>query len=521
MNINRQSISLMGMILLVGVTLVLTLAYRLTDSVISDSIGYVQASHQLARGEGLAFVDPHNQLDRRYYMLYAFKVIHPDDSNRYFGLLPGIPLFAAAVERLTGDPSAVHVLVPILAALLIAVMYPLGLLLGNAWIGLWAGLALFVTSTFLQFSTAFYSEIPSATFLYLGCVFVLLSFRCVRDDGYSIGLACIGGLSIGMTFFMRFSNMSVIPGILILVWLVTDHVVLKERRTISLLSILGISLLALFIFNTTYYGGPFTTGYSPLHGWYAEPAFSLAYAFGKSFVNGYSVPAIIREQLNDLGVLLLFAVAGLTVRPRRTGIWLLNISFWLLAPYAVYAFAAEGANARFVIPALPAICLLVGRGIVAVGRWLPRPAWRWIIGGGLTAGMCFNLPASLSALNARNQAAEATIANVQSLLAPMEPNAVVLSYVFNDLIAVYGHRSVLTYRHMTPYDPVARRYQNSQFEGLLDNEIDQLISQGTPVYYILDGNPPLLNSYEVLKRHFELTSVLSGEPIYRIRRLAN
>jgi len=518
MKIGHPAFPLLGAVLLTSATLLITLRYRLIESDISDCIGYVQASHQLARGEGLAFVDPHNQVDRRYYTLYAFKVVHPQEPNRYFGFPPGVPLLAAALERLTGDPNVVHVLVPILAALLVAETCLLGALLVNSWAGVWAGLVLLVAPTFLQFSTAFWSEVPSATFLYLGVALCVIALRRTRDDGWALMLAGASGLMIGATFFMRFSNASVLPAVPVLVWCLGGRAAFKQRRVICLLGIVLAALLALLIFNMVYYGGPFITGYSPVHGWYEQPAFSLAYAFGKSFVGGYSLPAIGNTLARDLGWLLLSGVVGLFARPHLVGGWLLALAVMMLTPYAIYAFAASGINARFVIPAWPAICLLIGRGIVTLGERLPSTLIRGVIGCLLALGIVYGLPGTLATLSSRNQAAQATVEQARRLAELTEPNAVVLSYVFNDLIAVYGQRSVLDYRHMPPYNPVSKTYEYSGFEDSLVNQVSWLLDQGTPVYYVLDQNPPLYNSYEVLRRHFELTPVDSDRPIYRVGR---
>ena len=46
----------------IGLTVWLTAHYQLVNSTVSDSIGYIQASRQLAQGDGLAYVDPHNAI---------------------------------------------------------------------------------------------------------------------------------------------------------------------------------------------------------------------------------------------------------------------------------------------------------------------------------------------------------------------------------------------------------------------------------------------------------------------------
>lgn len=507
---------LAGAMLLALAALVIALSQSGADEEVPDTIGYVQAAHQLARGEGLAFQDPHNQVDRRYYMLYAFKVVRPAEPNRYFGLLPGVSVLAAAVERLTGNPAMVQILTPIAAALLILITFAFGRALADAWAGLWASLVLFCAPTFLRFSAALWSEIPSTVCLYLGLALVVLAFKRAHDDGPAGALGLGGGLIAGAAFFMRFSNFTVIPAILGLIGVMGGRAAYRQRRSLLVMGALVIACLALLGFNALYYGGPLDTGYSPRHGWYNQPAFSLSYAFGRSFVNGYSIPQMGREILNALGAGLVLALVGIFVKPRRVGWWLAGTSVVLLLPYMFYAFAPEGLNARFVIPALPALAVLAGRGIAAIGRSLPSLRVRYFWGLILTLVLLGRVPQSVVTLQVTRASSLATIEQVVQLMRPTEPNAVILSYAFNDVIAVYARRSAMTYRQMVPYDPSTGTYQYQQIENILAAEIDRLLAEGTPVYYILDGNPPLYNSDRLLQQHFKLTPISDTSPVYRV-----
>jgi hypothetical protein len=506
-----------GALLISGATLWLALAYAGADLTISDTLGYTQAAHQLANGDGLAYSDPHNRLDARYYMLYAFKVIRPSEANRSFGFLPGVPLLAAAAERLTGRPEAVHIVTPVAAALTILVIFWLGSLLLDAWSGWWACLALFVAPTFARFSADLWSEIPSALFLYGGLVLVVLALRRKADDRTAAALAIGGGLAVGATFFMRFSNVTVVPAVLALIGLVGGRAAFKQRRSVGLISALLIALGSLLVFNTVYFGSPFDTGYSPRHGWYAQPAFSLAYALGPAVVGGgYSLLALGREVLNALGGLVLLVVVGLLARPRRVGWWLGGTAAVLLLPYVFYAFSAQDLNTRFIIPALPALCLLAGRGIVSIGKLAPAGVVRGALGVTLGALLLYRVPQNAAVLADTRQGSQATIEQTLRLIQPTEPNAVILSYVYNDIIAVFGQRSVMNYRHMAPYDEVTGKYQYALLEGILVAEVNRLLDEGTPVYYILDGNPPLFRSDEMLRRHFELIPIAAEQPVYRV-----
>jgi hypothetical protein len=317
---------------------------------------------------------------------------------------------------------------------------------------------------------------------------------------------------IGLSFFMRFSNVSMWPTVPALMILSGGRSVFRQRRAWAGLGALAVASLGLLIFNSVYYGGPFVTGYAPQHGWYAWPGFSLSYAFGKS---GYSVPAMAATLWRDLGGLTVAALIGLVVRPRNVSVGLALAAVTLLAPYAIYAFAAEGINARFIIPALPALFLLAGKGLTALGaRLLGR--WQVALGLAVVIGLLSVLPTTLAGLEDRNQAARATVARARELSALTESNAVVMSYTLNDLIAVYGQRSVLNYRQSVPWDQAAGRYVYERFEEVLTTEVTRLLAAELPVYYVLDRDPPVLDSFAILQRHFTVQPVLSDQSLYRV-----
>ncbi len=508
---------LTGAVLLAVTVLVIALSHRGADTDISDTIGYVQAAHQLARDEGLAFKDPHNQVDRRYYMLYAFKVTRAGEPDRYFSLLPGVSVLAAAGERLIGDPAVVQMLTPGAAALLILITLAFGTLLADVWTGLWASLFLFCAPIFLRFSAALWSEIPSAFGLYLGLALIILALKRTRDDGLAIVFSFGGSLIVGATFFVRFSNVTAIPAVLALIGVVGGRAAYRQRRAWLVIGVLGGALLGLLSFNALYYGSPLDTGYSPRHGWYDQPAFSLTYAFGQSFVNGYSIPLMGQAILSALGAGLALAVVGIFVKPRRVGWWLIGMSFILLVPYMFYAFAPEGLNARFIIPALPALCVLTGRGLVFLGKHVTSRMARAVLGVALVSILLYQVPQTVVVLDEARQSAQANIAQALRLAQLTEPDAVILSYRFNDMIAVYGRRSVLNYRQMVPYDETTGKNNYTQFEPLLVAEIKRLLYTDTPVYYVVDRQPSLLKSYEILQQHFQVTAVSGDETLYRVR----
>jgi hypothetical protein len=512
-------ISLALMMVLTVMALVVATRYRQMYLVVPDNIGYLQASHQLAQGQGLAFVDPHNRFDARYYTLHTFKVFRPGEPNRYLDYPPGLPLLAALLEALVQNQDAVHIAVPIMAALLVASTSALGILCLGPWAGLWAGLILVATPMFLQFSTSLWSEIPGAALIYAGCTLHIAGAKLwIGDSRKAVSWSLLGGLVIGTSFFVRVANLSILPVLGLMVLIAAHRGSGSRARAYALGGAILVSLAAVLAFNTVYYGGPLTTAYTPKHGWYTEPAFSLSYAFGDSFVDGPSVPAIGRVLLEEFGWLLPLALVGVATYCRRTSVLLLGLFACLVMPYTVYAFSPQGVNGRFLIPAWPVVCLLIGKGIVFLLSKFQRKIWRLGIGGVLIIALVYDLPSQFGELAERNQASQREVARVVSLATAMEPGAVVMSYVSNDLFAVYGERSVLNYRHMVPYDPASGQYMYSEFAPRLVKEVNYLLDQGIPTYYIYDRDPPLLDSYRILAEHFSLTSVGDADIVWQVAR---
>ena len=510
------SVLMLGLII---ATAFLTTTYRQVYLTHPDSVGYMQAGHQLAQGQGLAFRDPHNRVSARYYTLHTFRVFREGEPNRYLDYPPGLPLLAALAQVLTQEPDAVHFVVPLMSAILVASVCVLGTLFGGPWMGFWAGLVLLSTSTFLQFSTSLWSEIPSAALLYVGYSLHIASATVWPGGGRrGMALSLLGGLLIGATFFVRFSNLSVLPAMVPLALYRSAKGERRHGRSFALGGGILVAAAALPIFNTIYYGGPFTTAYVPEHGWYTEPAFSLSYAFGRSFSGGYSVVAIGQALLQDFGWSLPLVLIGAATCQRRVAVLLLSLIGFLLLPYAVYAFPAEGLGSRFVLAAWPAICLLIGQGIVFSLSKLPRATWRWGVSIFLVVVLIFDLPSQLGDLAVRNRESQEVVEQVVAMAMLTEPDAVIMSYRYNDLLATYGRRSVLNYRHMLPYDPVSNEYLFTEFEPRLVGEVNYLLEHGVPIYFVHDRDPSLFDTDKILEEHFRLTALEGTDAVVHVTR---
>ena len=280
--------------------------------------------------------------------------------------------------------------------------------------------------------------------------------------------------------------------------------------------IVALGLVGILLFNKGYYGGYTITSYSPVHGWYPQPAFSASYVWGPSFVNGFS----LREALNTIwlnfSVLLVFVPLGWLKMKRPSGIFtgtaiLLTITF-----YGFYAFAATGINSRFLLPIFPLIAISIAMGFVFVVEKIPNTFVRLIVIISSCLVLFWSLPDHFEQIQNRNQNAVNTVAKVEEMVAFTSSESVFLSYGFNDQLRYYGERSVLNYRRIPTSDAESGRYLVEYLEPCLVQTIDNLLVQNVSVYYVLDSNPSFWNSFDIIQNNYETELQHEDPKIYKI-----
>ena len=476
---------------------------------VNDTMGYVYAGQRLASGEGLTYEDQNNLTYGPFFNLYTFQIERPDDSRLYFSFPPGLPLLLSLGIILAGDSNAAYFIVPLLAAAGIALTYLLGYLLsGRTWVGVISAIIIaLVAADYWEFGTGAWTGIPSIVFVTAGVCLFLIARRRGAGDMLGIWLQIFGGLLLVFSMYIRYTNMIIMPALVI--YDIADsrgrNIIQRSILPVYLVLILGFG--SVLLFNHFYYGGAFTTGYSPIHGWYPYPPFSLNYAFGKSFVSGVSLPAAVTTLWLNFPILLILVPAGWFLLPRPSGYFTASATLATLALYSVYAFEATGINARFLLPMFPLVAVSAAAVIAALGSRLPNNTWRWITGIALLLAIVWPIPARIEDLQDRNEREKRIKETTVELTAWTEPDAVFLSYGYNDFIAFYGDRSVLDYRHLPISDSQARRYVMEMYKPCLVNTVDGLLLEGKQVFLAdYTVNTPW-DTLSILEEYFQLEHV--------------
>ncbi len=507
---------LIALVTLIGVTFAL-LAQTLPS--ISDTIGYVHAANRLASGHGLTFADDNNQVAGPYFSIYAFQIRRTDDPRMFLGFPPGFPILLAGSILVTGSDGAVHYVVPLLATAGLLATFWLGTLAGrNAWTGLWAAAILASTPDFGEFGTSSWSEIPNLTLLTAGLCFYLLSCAAERHRRQVVMLSVLGAILIVYSFLVRYASVAIVPALVINEIACGQVGDSAKRRRWAFWGLLGLGLAGILLFNQLYYGGALLTSYSPTHGWYPWPAFSLSYAFGPSPVGGRSLIEACRSLWRNFPCLLLAAPVGWLLLKKGPALMIGASTLGTVSLYATYAFAPTGINSRFLLPVFPLICVGVAQTVTVAARQYLSARWRRAAGLILAIVLCLPVPARVTQLESRNASDAAMLDYIHSITDSTPPNAVFLSYVYNDQIAFYGNRSVLNYRRIPPSDPEAGRYQMEVFEPRLAEAVDRLLQREIPVYYVEDRSPPFWDSLAILENRFAAEPTYPGACVYRLSR---
>ncbi len=486
----------------------------------TDTLGYVYAARRLADGAGLTYFDANNLRVGPYFSLNAFRIVRDSQTGiKHLGFPPGLPILLAPTELLTGREGAIFFGVPLFAIVSLFAMGGFAYALSRKrWRSLLTVALLATTPSFWRYGTETWSEIPSLVLLTSGLALYWWSRHNMPGEN-TTGRAVLGGVAgvlLGYSVWIRYTNVFVLAGVGLFELFAAQQDVLRQRWRWSLyIPIIG-SLIGILFFNAGYYGGMLQTSYSPENGWYVQAPFALSYAFGKSFVGGFSVIEGAKTLWANFSVGLLLIPIGLWQLARKQRRFLLITALPVLAIYAIYAFPAKGINSRFLLITFPMIAIAIVWGGVWLGQQVVPTRWRPVAAIVLIGLLFLRVPPQLAASDLRAAQLNEDFDEVRAWVDGTEPDAVFVSYIYNDRLFAFGERSVFNYRHMLPYDSAENRYNYDQFPPCFVNAINTMLEQQIPVYFVEDQTPTLYESYALLQANFELVQFRPNPNIVKV-----
>jgi 4-amino-4-deoxy-L-arabinose transferase-like glycosyltransferase len=339
---------------------------------------------------------------------------------------PGLPLMMAAALVL-GDCGP-FLVVPLCAALVVWLTFLLGRRTAGPWVGSLS--AIFVaTSPIVVFqSMAPMSDVPAAA-LWTGAA--LAALGTTRRSALATGLWTAAGLLVR-------PNLPVIP-LVLLAHLAASSQGRERWIRIALFSAaVAPAALAIAALNTAWYGAPWNSGYG---------AAAQLYSVSTILPNLARYPVWLWQTQSPVVLLAL-----LPLLPRFRGDafhpavrLLAGLFAATLFSYLVYFRFEEWWYVRFLLPAIPALLVLMSTGLVAVGRRLSAPWGRVAV-----ASVTILLVAHTSRFNIGQgmfgplKAGERRYADVGVYIQRALPaNALVLSVQESGTVRYYGGRMTI------------------------------------------------------------------------------
>ena len=497
--------------------------FRYTQTVVDgwDPLAYLYAGERITEGKGPTICHPYNEVIGPYFTLAGFNIRVEEGECLSLNYPPGFPLLLSAARALTGLPNAALYVPALFGVLGILVTFALGAVLFDRWVGLIGAGVLAVTPTYLSASTSLWSDLAGVVCVTGGIALYLWgqSLSVGRRQWSAVASIGGGGLIV-YGFFVRYASAVTLFPLMLYVLASQKKDAIKRTDCLVFGGVIVLGLVGILGFNRVYYGGYLTTGYSPRHGWYTWPAFSLRYALGPSPAGGESLKAALETLRENWGWLLIPGLIGLVMMPRHKRLFMAGLILIFVVFYGLYAFAPRDVNARFLLPTFPALALTVAYGLrYGCLRWGGNgKGWLWILAGGvlLVIVLGWPLPNHLQNLAERNASTASYVEAIMGLVENSEPDAVFLAYNTNDAIAYHGQRATLFYRRIPPLDPVTGTYRWGDLELQLVGAVNVLLEQGVPVYYVQDSDPPFAGSLNILARHFVLEPRQTVPITYRV-----
>lgn len=381
------ALALFGLTLLWYVALVLQ--YRTHGAIGDDPATYVQMALDLAQRGTLTHAFPlfNNLFDKGlswdafitpgYHIVRETGLIAP---NFAFGF----PLLLALGYHIFGE-SGLYRMTPLMGLLSLLLTFALALEFWRDlfparryWIGVLAVLLLATTPKQIQLALVPMSDVPTQMFCLLAMWSALRAFRSSNQSSMwsAFLFAALCGISLGFAYLIRHSALVMfIPLSMVAIWHFRDERLslrgagFEMRSTASLQSLvvlIGIALLSFTLtilpdlfYRTGTLGSPFAieSPESTQILWLDAPRQIV-----QTFTALFSV--------TGFGPILLVLLVGVSWKQKEERFAIVVLSAWILAFILFHApLQLTGVfenNLRYLLPAYPAIALLVGRAMLAI-----------------------------------------------------------------------------------------------------------------------------------------------------------
>jgi hypothetical protein len=304
----------------------------------ADGYGYVSES-QLLRSGRISDADPLVSLAQQIGPAVApigYR-LSPRGDRIIPTYPPGLPIAMAAGALLAGDKGT-YLVVPVLSGVAILLTFVLGCRLADARTALTAAAFLAMSPLFLFHALVPMSDVPATAWWLLAWVFAV---------GDTDATAVCAGLAAAAALLTR-------PNLVPLAGALGGIIVLDSGLRRAALFGLGVvpGCLAIADIHQTLYGSPFESGYGTIGSLFRfSNVVPNIVNYGRSFTQLHSPFALI-------------ALAAPFVGRIRLAWSMLAFCAMVFACYAFYAPFEYWTFSRFLLPALPLICLLCSSVIV-------------------------------------------------------------------------------------------------------------------------------------------------------------
>jgi dolichyl-phosphate-mannose-protein mannosyltransferase len=323
----------------------------------SDSWGYLSQAYGWARGtlprpEPFPFAVPWPSGDASLAPL-AYRP-GPQPHTMVPTYAPGLSLMMAAAS-VFGDCGP-FLVVPLCAALAVWLTFLLGRRTAGPWVGILSAIFV-VTSPIVVFqSMSPMSDVPAAA-LWTGAA--LAALAASRRSALATGLWTAAGLLVR-------PNLPIIPLVLLVHLAASSRGRERWIRVALFSAAVAPAAFAIAALNTAWYGAPWNSGYG---------AAAQLYSVSTILPNLARYPVWLWQSESPVVLLAL-----LPLLPRFRGdahqpAVRLFVALFVatLLSYLVYFRFEEWWYLRFLLPAIPALLVLVATGLMAIGRRLPAP----------------------------------------------------------------------------------------------------------------------------------------------------